>query len=140
MTLEALHNRVLARVDTGDQYLTTASLDAAEAYLMGHLPPATPDDKLEEEPEPFRSDDDGAVANPELEVSPSPVLGPTDRSSWLEDCSVETLALALRILAFISLAAVCALSAFGDHVPHSPSPPCNSVCLMALTFLYAAKP
>ena len=88
VTLEALHNRVLARVDTGDQYLTTASLDAAEAYLMGHLPPATPDDELEEEPEPFRSDDDGAAANPELEVSPSPVLGPTDRSSWLEDCSV----------------------------------------------------
>ena len=48
--------------------------------------------------------------------------------------------MSFRTLAFISVAAVCALSAFGDQVPHSPSPPCNSVCLMALTFLYAAKP
>ena len=38
-------------------------------------------------------------------------------------------AMSFRTLACISVAAVCALSAFGDQVPHSPSAACNSVFL-----------
>ena len=36
----------------------------------------------------------------------------------------------LHQLAFISVAAVCALSAFGDQVPHSPSAPCDSLSVI----------
>ena len=39
-------------------------------------------------------------------------------------------AMSFRTLAIISVAAVCALSAFGDQVPHSPSARCDSLSVI----------